>query len=310
MLVRGGVEDDVGPHAANSASMAAVSRMSASGLLGRRARSVRPRTGGSRRGRRARSPPGRSAATWRAISAPIDPPPPVTSTRRPRRSFATSCVSMSTWSRPRRSSMLRSRASRRRGCPPMSSSMLGRTFTGTPAAAAASADPARHFGAARRDRQHDLVGLVVPYDPLEVVEAALDPYAVERPAPPAPVVVDHRHRPRGRAWSLCCISPHQLAPGPAGADHDHPQAGPRGRPPDGEQAGLEAHRAHERGGEQGSDGPHRDRHRVAAEGEADDDGDLGGGTREQQPPRLLDAGVLPHVPVRSPRSGSRRGAPR
>ncbi len=60
---------------------------------------------------------GPNSATWRAISEPIQPPPPVTSTRRPCSSWRTGSRSMSTCSRPSRSSMLRSLISRRRGMP-------------------------------------------------------------------------------------------------------------------------------------------------------------------------------------------------
>ena len=149
VLVRGGVEHDLGPrpieHGVDHRRVADVAEHDLS-----RARRVSAacRGGGSRRGRGARGAPDRTAATWRAISEPIHPPPPVTSTRRPWSSSRTGSKSMVTCSRPRRSSMARSWTSRRRGMPCAHDVDDRRTRTGMFVASATSATCRTRLGGA------------------------------------------------------------------------------------------------------------------------------------------------------------------
>ena len=84
VLVGGGVEHHLGPVALERLEhRRAVGDVHQHLLARARTAWPRRRAGGSRRGRAGPAGPGRSSATWRQISEPIEPPAPVTSTRRP-----------------------------------------------------------------------------------------------------------------------------------------------------------------------------------------------------------------------------------
>ena len=84
-------------------------------------------------------------------------------------------------------------------------------------------DPPGDVGAARGDRQEDLVRLVLLDDALEVVDPALDDDVVQRPLPPAVVVVDDRDRPEAQVVVVLHLAD-DLTAGASGTHHDDAQA--------------------------------------------------------------------------------------
>ena len=82
---------------------------------------------------------GPKRATWRATSAPIQPPPPVIRTRLPCSSVRIGAVSISTCCRPTRSAMSRARMSVSRGMPWAHDADGRSTRTGMSASSATSA---------------------------------------------------------------------------------------------------------------------------------------------------------------------------
>ena len=87
--------------------------------------------------------------TWRQISEPIEPPAPVTSTRRPSMDWRTASRSVGTGVRPRRSSICGARAWRRaaRWLGSLSMSRTpGRIFMDTSASSAARSDRSTSSG--------------------------------------------------------------------------------------------------------------------------------------------------------------------
>ena len=166
--------------------------------MARRAVAAR-RGGGSRRDRGCTRAAGSNSATWRAISEPIQPPPPVTRTRRPRQEAAhrlevdahrlatqevldvelTDVAEPGHAVRPTRPEVRSTR-------------------TGTPTASAPSATRRTIARGASGIGEQDLVDAVLAQHAGQVVDVAADGHAVDRAPPQRRGRRPARRRGRGR----------------------------------------------------------------------------------------------------------------
>ena len=134
-------------------------------------------------------------------------------------------MSVATCARPRRSSMLMSRASRTDGRSLSSSRTGGSTLSGTAGQLGALHDLVDELLVGAGDGDQHLVGLVVGHDRGEVGDVAHDGHAEHRAALLAGVVVDDDHRDAVGLAAAAHLA-HDRRPGVAGADHGDPRGGP------------------------------------------------------------------------------------
>ena len=301
MLVGGGVEHDLGPVAPEQPSSTRRGRGCRPGRSTSRTPvelRARRRAGGSRRGRAARSAAGSNSATWRAISEPIEPPAPVTRTRRPRSSRPHRVeVGLDLLAPEQVLDPQVADVARRDPCRRRARCTDGSTRSGTPARSHRSATRRTSSLVARRDRQHDLVH-AQPGD--QPGRSAKSPPTTRTPGQRGRLrgsssTIAHRLEPRARGSR----DVGRTAAGLAGADHDITRSGcPR----------------RSRGGTEepssGTGGPRTRWPRSPPSSTTDTTDGASSGlpaahrqsrrpqpAREDDPAGLLDARVPPHLPV-------------